>query len=467
LHLLAIMKRNLLPLILAAAAAPAAAQEATLKTGDPAPALDVEHWLKGEAVTAFEPGQCYVVEFWATWCPPCKASMPHLSELQEEYGDQLVVIGLSDEPLEVAKSFLDQPEWAAKTRYTLGTDPDRSVYADYMDAAKQRGIPTSFLVNGEGKIVWIGHPSAMDRPLRKMLGVEASGAEAAGETAEMDAAFQAMLDQEWESTAAAEAWLDKAGAALRAEDQRFSFTQSTTVKGGSPDGEMIELPLTRTGTVERAGALGTRVDSVNRMDIPMMPEPMEQTGVVVLRDGLWLVEKEPMMPMEPTELKSMTVAEGEELEAEGAGMPTPPSVAPFFDPHPVHADPAATFERLRGLCALDVAEETESQVVLAGEASPILNLGDPEGDGPVTTTLRLVIDRATGRPVELVIGDPEEPEFRMSFSDFAALDAPDPARFDLNPDGEVLPNLAEAIRDEIEMMRSMAGGGGGFEEDEF
>ena len=250
LHFAGTMNRQLLPLLLAAAAAPAAAQEPVLKVGDPAPALEVEHWIKGDPVTAFEPGQCYVVEFWATWCAPCKTSMPHLSELQEEFGDQIVIIGLSDEPLEVAKGFLDQPEWAAKTRYTLGTDPDRSVYQAYMEAAKQRGIPTSFLVDGSGKIVWIGHPAGMDRPLKRMLGVEVGEEEAA--SMEVDPELQAMMDQEWSSSEAAQAWLDKADEALRAPGWSWEFEQRTSVKAGSPGGQMEELPLVRQGSVQRA-----------------------------------------------------------------------------------------------------------------------------------------------------------------------------------------------------------------------
>jgi thiol-disulfide isomerase/thioredoxin len=160
-----------------------------LTIGSSAPTLDVEHWVqdgggKFKPVTKFEAGKIYVVEFWATWCGPCVASMPHLADLQQKLADKGVrIVSISDEDLETVEKFLDRevrkgPEdQTSETKtyrqltsaYSLTTDPDQSSYRDYMEAAEQNGIPTAFIVGKDAKIEWIGHPMEMDGPLGAVI----------------------------------------------------------------------------------------------------------------------------------------------------------------------------------------------------------------------------------------------------------------------------------------------------------
>lgn len=160
-----------------------------LTIGSDAPALDVEHWVQNGGgkfgkVTKFEKGKVYVVEFWATWCGPCIGSMPHIVEIQKKFADKGVqIVSISDEDLDTVKEFLvrelppslQSDEVTAKNfaeltkSYCLTTDPDGSSSKDYMEAAKQNGIPCAFIVGKDAKIEWIGHPTQMDEPLEQVV----------------------------------------------------------------------------------------------------------------------------------------------------------------------------------------------------------------------------------------------------------------------------------------------------------
>ncbi len=148
----------------------------SLAIGDDAPSASIDHWVKGAAVEDFEDGQVYVMEFWATWCGPCISSMPHISALQEEYGEQVKFIGVSSEKeLETVTTFLGETNKTDnllntdRMRYTVAVDPDRSTSKAFMEAAGQNGIPTAFIINEEGKVAWIGHPMTMDKPLSEIV----------------------------------------------------------------------------------------------------------------------------------------------------------------------------------------------------------------------------------------------------------------------------------------------------------
>lgn len=141
--------------------------------GDAAPALSVEKWVKGEPITGFEKGKVYIVEFWATWCGPCKASMPHLSEIQKDYKSKgLTIIGMAsagwrDELGKVEDMVKDKGDTMG---YTVAWDKDGATNNSYMKAARQRGIPTSFVIDQKGNIAWFGHPMRLDYVLDDIVG---------------------------------------------------------------------------------------------------------------------------------------------------------------------------------------------------------------------------------------------------------------------------------------------------------
>ena len=167
---------------MASAASVSADDKDMLTIGSTAPSIDIEHWMsdgdgKFKHIKDFEKGKVYVVEFWATWCGPCIASMPHISKLQDDYAKRgVTVISVSDEDVETVQEFLerktedDEKTYGELTKnYCLTTDPDKSVHEAYMQAAKQNGIPTAFIVGKKGLIEWIGHPMSMDETLEQVV----------------------------------------------------------------------------------------------------------------------------------------------------------------------------------------------------------------------------------------------------------------------------------------------------------
>lgn len=159
------------------AAAPAAAPakpEVSVFVGSPAPALGMSEFAQGEAIKSFDSDHVYLMEFWATWCGPCIASIPHVNELQLKYADKgFVVIGQNvwertktmEETHGKVDPFLKKME--GKMTYRVALDdisegPNNGKMAmSWMAAAGKNGIPCSFLVGKDQKIAWIGHPMSL------------------------------------------------------------------------------------------------------------------------------------------------------------------------------------------------------------------------------------------------------------------------------------------------------------------
>ncbi|MCR9202174.1 MAG: redoxin family protein [Planctomycetaceae bacterium] len=158
---------------------PDAGSEATAATellapGSAAPEIHIAKWMKGDAVEGYDEGQVYVVEFWATWCPPCIQSMPHLASLQNEYGDKVKFIGVTDESENTVSGFFGKQSPVGKTwdellSYRIAIDDERQTNAAFLEAANQGGIPCAFIIGRTGNVEWIGHPVEMDEPLQMVV----------------------------------------------------------------------------------------------------------------------------------------------------------------------------------------------------------------------------------------------------------------------------------------------------------
>lgn len=117
-------------------------------------------------------GKVVLLDFWATWCPPCRKSIPELVSLQDRYEDQgLVVIGVSlDDPAKTSDRQLQGFVEKNRMNYPILRGGER-VVRDYF-GDERLGIPTMFIINRDGEIVdrHVGFvPGALEEALRGIL----------------------------------------------------------------------------------------------------------------------------------------------------------------------------------------------------------------------------------------------------------------------------------------------------------
>lgn len=111
-----------------------------------APELVVEEWLSDEP----EIGDKFVlVDFWATWCGPCKKAIPELNAFQKEFKDDLIVIGISDEPRHKVEK-----QKNPKIEYYNAIDTKERL----QKILEVEGIPHCILIDPNGIVVWEGWP---------------------------------------------------------------------------------------------------------------------------------------------------------------------------------------------------------------------------------------------------------------------------------------------------------------------
>jgi len=141
-----------------------------VKNPDAAPAFHLND-LEGKPVSLDEAkGKVVLLNFWATWCGPCRAEIPDLVDLQKRYTDQLEIISLvvEEDDADAVRRFVTH----SGINYRVAMAPDDLVHSYGGIAA----LPTSFVIDPQGRIVQkhigLNDPTVYERELRAMLGTQ-------------------------------------------------------------------------------------------------------------------------------------------------------------------------------------------------------------------------------------------------------------------------------------------------------
>jgi thiol-disulfide isomerase/thioredoxin len=261
------------PAVAARAPNPPAPPAEALDVGDQAPSLANVSWLQGDKVSEFKSGTVYVVEFWAPWCPDCRAALSVYANLAQHYAGkssvQLLAVAVWPKRAapEMAKDFVEDA--SDLFPYPVAEDVDNATAKAWLESASV-SIPTAVVVGADGRIAWIGDPRE---------GLTDAVAEALGEAARVAKLYSGRKDYQ--------ADVDLANAAERSGSWKSAAELTLSLYEKAPT-QLYEMSpahyvaLVMMGDKDGAKAWGERMLTKDFVNLPLalnlmawrMVEPM-------------------------------------------------------------------------------------------------------------------------------------------------------------------------------------------------
>lgn len=130
--------------------------------GKQAPPFYVEEWISKPIDIQ---DKVRVVEFWATWCPPCRKSIPHLNDYAEHFGESIAIIGVSNEATSKVQEFMK------KTPMNYGVAIDTK--AKMKSTISCSAIPLALVISSDGVVRWQGNPLQLSKKtIQQVIGAD-------------------------------------------------------------------------------------------------------------------------------------------------------------------------------------------------------------------------------------------------------------------------------------------------------
>lgn len=144
----------------------------SVMVGDPSPALAIEQWVLGEPIAALERGKVYLVLIWSTIEEESKSILPRLTELQNQYAPQgLVVIGATSPGKVNTREAVEDYVFRSGTPigFHIAWDRTRVTLDMWLNGAGRTSVPCMFIVDREGVLAFIGGIAEFEQPLAEVM----------------------------------------------------------------------------------------------------------------------------------------------------------------------------------------------------------------------------------------------------------------------------------------------------------